>query len=285
MDYITQFRTFYFPDPGTITWRDYLWRSFIVGIFFTTVSWLVVKLFGVDASMTPLEIAAVSTSFACTYLCNLQSRMNYPLGVITTALYAWLTYDAGLLGSAALNAYLVPVLAYGWFRWGHDKATRPVAHISIKYIPVYLIITAAVWAFCTWVVTALGGQLGPWDTAILVLSVLAQLLLDNKKMETWIIWILVNVVAIYVYSTQGLWLVTAQYVFFLINTGIGWMEWHRIYAKNKANEIMQRTLHEGWTPNYMKGDLHDFQSKGRGLRSVPKGPPDIRDWDDSDYRG
>jgi len=285
MNYIKQFRTFYFPDPGTITWRDYLWRSFIVGLFFTSISWLAVKLFGVDASMTPLEIAAVSTSFACTYLCNIQSRMNYPLGMITTALYAWLTFDAGLLGSAALNIYLVPVLAYGWFRWGKDKSTRPVAHLNAWYIPIYLILTVIVWIFCSVIVTSLGGQLGPWDTAILVLSVLAQLLLDNKKLETWIIWVLVNLVALYVYSTQGLWLVTAQYVFFLINTSIGWMEWRRIYAKNKANEIMQRTLHEGTTPEYVKGDLYYPQTTGRGLRRTPKGPPDIREWDDSDYRG
>ena len=285
MGYFAQFRAFYFPDPGTIEAKDYLLRSVIVGIFFTLVSWSAVKLFGIEATMSPLEIAAVSTSFACTYLCNLQSRMNYPLGIITTALYAWLTFDAGLLGSAALNIYLVPVLAYGWFRWGKDKSTRPVAHLNAWYIPVYLVLTVIVWAFCSWIVTALGGQLGPWDTAILVLSVLAQLLLDNKKMETWIIWILVNVVALYVYSSQGLWLVTAQYVFFLVNTSIGWMEWRRIYKKNEAEKKWRTALHEGTTPDYMKGDLYDFQSKSRGLRSVPKGTPDIRNWDDSDYRG
>lgn len=237
-------RAFWLPDPGTIKSSDYLFRSIMVGIMLTVLSYGAVKLLGIDATMSPLEIAAVSTSFACTYLCNLQSRMNYPLGVITTALYAWLTFDAGLIGSAALNAYLVPVLAYGWFRWGKDTRTRPVAHVNGWWIPVYIAFTAAVWGICVLIVTALGGQLGPWDTAILVLSILAQALLDNKKMETWIIWVMVNVIALYVYSSQGLWLVTAQYVLFLANTILGWMEWRRIYAKNKIKNVTATKLTE-----------------------------------------
>lgn len=220
-------RNYWLPAPGTVATHDLLFRSMLVGIVFTVLSYAAVKWFGIDATMSPLEIAAVITSYSCTYLCNVQSRWNYPVGVVTTALYTYLFWQAGLIGSAALNAYLVPVLAYGWFRWGKDNTTRKVSHISVWFVPAYLAITATVYGACLWIVTALGGELGPWDTGILVLSILAQLLLDNKKIETWLIWVMVNVVAIYVYSTQGLWLVSAQYVLFLVNTCIGWMEWAR----------------------------------------------------------
>lgn len=206
-----------------------------VGLALTGASYLAVLAFVTVAgwsmpSFTALEFWAVLTSYACTYLCNVQSRWNYPLGAISTALYCWLFLIAKpdpLIGSAALNAYLVPVLLYGWWRWGRDTSTRPVQHVQLKMVPVYLATTVVVYYACLVIVTYFGGGLGPWDTAILVLSVLAQLLLDNKKIETWIVWVLVNVIAIGVYASQGYTLVTGQYVFFLANTILGWVLWHR----------------------------------------------------------
>ena len=50
-----------------------------------------------------LEVAAVGFSFACTWLCVKQVRFNYVLGVISTALLSVVFWQAGLLGSMALN--------------------------------------------------------------------------------------------------------------------------------------------------------------------------------------
>ncbi len=57
-------------------------------------------------------------------------------------------------------------------------------------------------------------------------SILAQFLLDNKKMETWLIWTIVNVFAIYTYVNAGLSLVAFQYVFFLLNAFYGLWVWN-----------------------------------------------------------
>ena len=228
-------KNIFLPLPGTVSTRGLLIRAVTVGCTLTVLSYLVVVLLGVNATMSTLEGAAVLTSYACTYLTIVQSRWNYPIGVITTALYAWLFVEWGLIGSAALNIYLVPVLAYGWFRWGKDKKTRPVTHVSLLWMPIYIMITAIVWAVCTWIVHYFGSTLSEFDTAILVLSVLAQLLLDNKKIETWIVWAMVNIIAIYVYASTGLWLAAAQYVLFLLNTGLAGWQW---YVSKQATDAL-----------------------------------------------
>jgi nicotinamide mononucleotide transporter len=93
-------------------------------------------------------------------------------------------------------------------------------------IPVYLAVSAAVYFGAVWLVTALGGSLAFTDTMILVGTVLAQFLLDNKKLENWIVWAVVNVFAIYTYASIGLPLVAFQYCFFLTNTVYGFITWN-----------------------------------------------------------
>lgn len=63
------------------------------------------------------------------------------------------------------------------------------------------------------------------DTAILTLSVLAQFLLTYKKIESWYLWIAVNILAIYVYITSGLYLIGLQYALFLLNAFYGLYTW------------------------------------------------------------
>ena len=71
------------------------------------------------------------------------------------------------------------------------------------------------------------GALAWTDSVVLAGTLLAQFLLDNKKLENWIVWAVVNVFAIYTYATSGLPLVAFQYVFFLANTAYGYVSWRR----------------------------------------------------------
>ena len=78
------------------------------------------------------------------------------------------------------------------------------------------------------------------DSTILAGTILAQFLLDNKKLQTWIVWAIVNVFAIYTYFTAGLSLVAFQYVFFLANTMYGYAMWKR--GMNNENKAANNVL-------------------------------------------
>ena len=180
------------------------------------------------------ELLAVWTSFICTFLCVYQSRWNYPVGIASTALLSYVFYQSNLLGSAALNIYLIPTLVYGWFIWGKDQTTRPVGKVRQKDLPAYLLVTAAVYLGAKYVIEKLGGTLGTLDAWLLVGSVFAQFLLDRKRIETWFVWIAVNIVSIYVYFDSGLYLLGLQFIAFLINAFWGFYEWNKTMAANQA---------------------------------------------------
>jgi len=184
-----------------------------------------------------LEVFAVFTSYASTYLCVKEKRINYPIGAISSAAYAYLFLQSGLFASALLNLYLVPTLVYGWIRWRKDSNTRPVTHLSPKMIPVYLAIAAVGYAGAATISQHLGGAMAWTDAMILAGTILAQFMLDNKKLENWIVWAVVNVFAIYTYMTAGLPLVAFQYVLFLANTVYGYITWQRSMNYDKRIRV------------------------------------------------
>lgn len=173
------------------------------------------------------EVSAVWTSFSCTWLCTKQVRFNYVLGIISTILLAITFWQAHLYGSMALNLYLIPTVIYGWFIWGKDTNTKPVLHVTPKAAWGYAIATVLTWAGANWAILHFGGSMSILDSFNLVGSILAQWLLDRKKLENWIIWAAVNVVSIYVYWSQGLFLLSVQFAFFLANAVYAWFVWHK----------------------------------------------------------
>lgn len=210
--------------PGAA--RD-LALSAVVGFSLTALSYLVAVAAGwVDAEgLGLLEPFAVATSYSCTYLCVKERRFNYPIGIVSAIAYAHLFQQAGLVASALLNAYLAPTLVYGWIRWRRDVDTRPVTRVAARWIPVYLAVTGVGYLGAWMITQRFDGALAWTDSLILAGTILAQFLLDNKKLETWAVWAGVNVLAIYTYATSGLPLVALQFVFFLGNTVYGHLSW------------------------------------------------------------
>jgi len=208
--------------------------SLIFGVIVTTLSYLIANWLGLYDLMTLdlLEFFAVATSYSCTLLCVIQSRWNYPIGMITTAAYVVLFWNAGLLASSVLNALLSVYLIYGWFRWRPDAVTRPVTKIGFS---PWLLGYAAIVAVTYYFLMLAGHIVARWtgtefafiwtDSTILVATILAQLLMDNKRLENWGIWILVNIFSIWTYSEQGLYIVMIQYILFIGYDIGGFLQW------------------------------------------------------------
>ena len=65
------------------------------------------------------------------------------------------------------------------------------------------------------------------DSAVLVFSIVAQLLLMQRKIETWVFWLLVNSIAILLYASRGLTLTSILYAAYWINAVVSWVVWRR----------------------------------------------------------
>ncbi|TXG78541.1 nicotinamide mononucleotide transporter PnuC [Candidatus Dojkabacteria bacterium] len=214
--------------------KYYIIESLIIATVITAGLTIATQIF-TELPINYFELFAVFFSFACTWLCTRQVRFNYVFGVISTILLSITFWQANLLGSMALNLYLIPTVIYGWFIWGADSHPKPVEHVKLKTIPLYAIFTGLTWLGALGLIKFFGGEMAMLDGWLLVGSVFAQFLLDRKKIETWIIWISVNIVSVYVYFEAGLYLLAAQFALFLINAFIGYYQWNKTVKQQEVS--------------------------------------------------
>jgi nicotinamide mononucleotide transporter len=63
------------------------------------------------------------------------------------------------------------------------------------------------------------------DALTAVLSVYATFLMACKKIESWILWIIVDIISIVLYFQKGVLFISAEYIIFFIMAGIGLYQW------------------------------------------------------------
>jgi nicotinamide mononucleotide transporter len=180
--------------------------------------------------MNLLEMSATAASVICVVLAVKRSLWQFPFGALSGLLYLIVFYGADLPASAALQIFFIITQAYGLWFWLKGENGGRAQIRSVGWGRTALLMAAA--ALCAGAVSLIPSPQRPWliaygDAAILCLSVLAQVLLDRKRLENWIVWVAVNVLAVGVYASQGLWLTSALYLGFFFNAFWGYAEWRR----------------------------------------------------------
>jgi nicotinamide mononucleotide transporter len=186
----------------------------------------------------PLELSATLVTLTCVILGVKRSLWQFPVGLIGTGLFFLVVWNRHIYANAALQVFFIGVQFYGWWYWMKGSAGhRP----PIRNTPLPIWLGACVAAVL--VAAALVPVLKTYtptttpmiDGLTFTLSVVAQFLLDRKRIETWIVWTVVNVASVILYATQGLWIFTALYVFFFFNAFWGWWEWRRAMKGSVAS--------------------------------------------------
>lgn len=184
---------------------------------------------------SPIEWLAVMLGLANITLLIRRSIWNYPFGLVMVTLYAWIFFGAKLYSDAGLQAFFFIVQIYGWIHWARrrdDSGKVIVRTLRFKQVAIYG--AAAIVG-----VASLGTVMGHytdaaapyWDGSIAVLSVIAQILLARRYLENWLVWVVVDVLAIGLFWSRGLEPTAVLYGIFLILATLGFFEWRRSYAQ------------------------------------------------------
>ena len=78
-----------------------------------------------------LEIIAAVSGIVSVWFSRKGNILVYPVGLINTAFYTYLSFKYQLIGESSVNFYYTIMSIYGWILWSEkDKTRRPVLHIS-----------------------------------------------------------------------------------------------------------------------------------------------------------
>ena len=180
--------------------------------------------------MNWLEIIAVVFGVVAIWLASKGEVMNFGIGLVNCVLYGILFGREGLYSGMILQGIYFAINLYGLYSWRKPKKELDkelkVMWLTAKermMIVMMVVVTGVLWGMgVKW-----GAQLLPEniqepqypmvDAILTTASVVAQILLTRKKIDNWVMWVLVDVVYIGLFLMVGMYWTAGLYV---VYTGI-----------------------------------------------------------------
>jgi nicotinamide mononucleotide transporter len=202
--------------------------------------------------VSPLEIGANVFNLLSVWFSARNSVHTWWSGIVGCALYGLLFLDVRLYADVTLQVFFVVSCIVGWWNWLRGgraakalaaesntappaAAELPITHVAWPTALLFAGIALVATLGYGWLLHTLTDAANPFvDSAVLALSVLAQLLMVGRKIETWPVWFVVDCIAVPLYASKGLWLTAGVYFFFLVLVVMGWVRWRRLYGEQTA---------------------------------------------------
>ena len=181
--------------------------------------------------MTPLEIAAALLGLINLVLIARRTIWNYPFGIAMVCLDFVVFVQAKLYSAAGLQVFFLASQLYGWWYWRRstDGITPvPVRRLHTRGRIISVAMGAAITLVLGMIMSRLTDAAAPWwDAGNAGFSMVAQILTDRRLVESWPLWIGINILSVWLYASQGLLATAGLYAVFLCIAAWGWDSWRR----------------------------------------------------------
>lgn len=187
------------------------------------------SLFGLTTS--PLELVSFLLSVLTVWLNIRQNHWAWLFAILASLLYAAVFADARLYGDAGLQFVFVAVSVWGWYQWLRGGEQHRPLRVS-RLDRAGWILAAAAWTIgflaLSWFLHRYTDTDVPHMDGFLTAGSLAgQFLLSRKKIENWLVWIVVDVLYVGLYLYKHLTLTALLYALFVLMAAAGWRSWRR----------------------------------------------------------
>ena len=188
-----------------------------------------IPLFGFTT--TPLELTAFVLA-ATTVLLNIrQNHWAWLFAIVSSATYAVVFFDARLYGDMALQGMFIAVSLWGWYQWlfgGAQHSGLKVSWLDRRGWIVGLAAWALGFAAMAWFLDTWTNSDVPYSDGFLTAgSLVGQVLVARKKIENWMVWIVVDVLYVGLYLYKDLILTAILYFAFIPMAMAGLRAWRR----------------------------------------------------------
>ena len=211
------------------------WKAFdIIWLLFASAVILALSIYWED---TWMSLIAAITGTWCVILTGKGKRSSFIFGIVNVVFYAIVAFEAKYYGEVMLNAlYYFPMNFVGWFAWKkhmNDQTGEVIKErLTLKKSAVVYSLTAVAIFIYGFVLDKLGGNLPYIDSMSTVISVVAQILSIKRLMEQWVLWIVVDVVTVIMWTAHfiqgGETIATlAMWAVYLVNAVIMFIRWDK----------------------------------------------------------
>jgi nicotinamide mononucleotide transporter len=188
------------------------------------------------------EYIAVFSGIASVWYSRKENILVYPVGLINTIIYVYISINGSLFGEAAVNFYYTIMSIIGWYMWlKKDQKQEVILHITrankkewLQHIAFFLFFYVAIFLILTYFKQQFYEGVIPWADAFASATAFTGMwLMTKKKVESWYWWIATNIASIPLYFVKHYVFTSVYYVVLLIMAVLGLIEWLK---KSKLNK-------------------------------------------------
>lgn len=186
-----------------------------------------------------IEFISVISGLLAVWYASRANILTWAVGIVNILTAFVIFYQVQLYADMFLQVYYMVVTVIGWLRWKKSDAQidKGISFLSnlqrfktIFLIGLFTIIVGYVMQNLPYYLPSFFPQPTAYpyiDSYIAVLSVAAMLLMAQKKVENWWLWIMVDCIACVLYYIKDIKFIAFQYFIFLLLALYGAYHWQK----------------------------------------------------------
>jgi nicotinamide mononucleotide transporter len=188
------------------------------------------------------------------WLISKRNRLTWPIGIASVFLYMILFYQIRLYSDTIEQIYYLGASIYGWWIWNNSPAEKgqitDVFYSGIKSIIIWVVITLGLSVLLGNLMSQIHilfptvfpdkASYPFLDGLTTIMSFSAMWLMAQKKIESWIYWIIVDIFGIWLYFVKDVKFISLLYVILLFMAINGLVMWSKA-ARTKNLDSLKAT--------------------------------------------
>ncbi len=189
-----------------------------------------------------LEFIGTLFNLACVWLVARKNIWNWPIGIIGVIFFGILFYQINLYSDLIEQIYYFITGFWGWYLWA--KVRRPdnenevrVERNSTRANIMWIVGIAVASLLAGWAMSHVHewapavfpepAALPLLDATTTIMSFAATILMMQRKLENWVLWILVDIIAVWLYWYKEVPFISLLYFLFLCIATSGFIGWRK----------------------------------------------------------
>lgn len=191
-----------------------------------------------------LEWVAVGTGLLSVWFSMKENIWVYPTGIVSVLIYVYIAFVYKLYADMGVNFYYFIMSVYGWYFWLHPRNDSreqvPVTMNNRNENLISVALTLGSFGILYYVLfNFTDSDVAFWDSLTTCFAILGMFLMARKKLESWIAWIITDLVSIPLYFYKELVLTSFQFLVFTAIAIAGYLAWKKSMEEEKKKRDTQ----------------------------------------------
>lgn len=196
-----------------------------------------------------IEWWAIGFALIYVILATRNSAWCWPFAFVSSCLWTYQVYNSySLYFDAALNTFYAVMAIVGLWKWLHARPIKqalaekvtdlPISKMTprehLQWIGIGLALSVVMWVLAKAYTAA---ELPGPDAVTTVFSIIATILLVQRKLENWLYFFVFDLVYVWIYWERGSPLFSGMFVIYCVISVLGYFNWKSLADRSSVESL------------------------------------------------